>query len=181
MVRRTRRRKCKHCGALFSPDPRNAGRQKYCSQPECRKASKASSQKRWLQKPENKDYFQDPYNVKRVQLWRKDHPGYWRRKSAKTNALQDPSIVQPVENNNDTGDLVERALQDPLVVQPAVFIGLISKLTGYALQEDIVRATRRLQQLGNDILNPQDTGGPYGKTSDMSQGVAQNPQTIQLA
>jgi hypothetical protein len=89
--------------------------------------------------------------------------------------------VQPVENNNDTGDLVERALQDSLVVQPAVFIGLISKLTGYALQEDIVRATRRLQQLGNDILNPQDTGGPYGKTSDMSQGVAQNPQTIQLA
>jgi hypothetical protein len=26
--------------------------------------------------------------------------------------------------------------------------------------------------LGNDILNPQDTGGPYGKTSDMSRGFA---------
>jgi len=27
--------------------------------------------------------------------------------------------------------------------------------------------------LGNDILNPQDTGGPYGrKTPDLSPGVA---------
>lgn len=172
MARRTRRRKCKHCGMLFSPDPRNAGRQRYCSQPECRKASKASSQKRWLQKPQNQDYFRGPYNVKRVQLWRKDHPGYWRRKPVKPNALQDPLIVQTPENNDDRGDLVEHALQDPLMVQPAVFIGLISKLTGYALQEDIARATRRLQQLGNDILNPNDTGGPYGKTSDMSQGFA---------
>ena len=172
MVSRTRRRKCKHCGTLFSPDPRNAGRQRYCSQPECRKASKASSQKRWLQKPQNQDYFRGPYNVKRVQLWRKDHPGYWRRKPVKPNALQDPLIVQTPENNDDRGDLVEHALQDPLMVQPAVFIGLISKLTGYALQEDIARATRRLQQLGNDILNPHDKGGPYGKTSDMSRGFA---------
>lgn len=168
MVRRTRRRKCKHCGKLFTPDPRNATRQRYCSQPECRRASKASSQRRWLQKPENRDYFRGPYNVKRVQRWRKDHPGYWRKKPI---ALQDPLIVQAPENNNDTGDFVHHALQDSLVLQPAVFVGLISQLTGCALQEDIARATQRLQQLGNDILNPQHTGGPYGrKTSDPSPG-----------
>jgi hypothetical protein len=65
--------------------------------------------------------------------------------------------VQPPENNDDRCDLIEHALQDALMIQPAVFIGLISKLTGYALQEDIARTTRRLQQLGNDILNPNDT------------------------
>lgn len=174
MVRRTRRRKCKHCGTLFSPDPRNATRQRYCSQTECRKVSKASSQKRWLQKPENQDYFLGPHNVERVQHWRKDHPGYWRRKSTKPPiALQDPLIVQALENNDNRSDFAPHALQDFLMLQPAVFIGLISQLTGYALQEDIARATRRLQQLGNDILNPQDTGGPYGrKTSDLSPRFA---------
>jgi hypothetical protein len=107
--------------------------------------------------------------VKRVQRWRKDHPGYWRKKPI---ALQDPLIVQPPENNDNTGDFVHHALQDSLLLQPAVFVGLISQLTGCALQEEIARATQRLQQLGNDILNPQQhTGGPYGrKTSDPSPG-----------
>ena len=52
--------------------------------PECRKASKTASQKRWLQKPENQDYFCGPENVKRVQLWREDNPGYWRGKRKTT-------------------------------------------------------------------------------------------------
>jgi hypothetical protein len=38
------------------------------------------SQKRWLQKPENQDYFRGSQNVQRVQRWRKANPGYWRRK-----------------------------------------------------------------------------------------------------
>jgi hypothetical protein len=32
-------------------------------------------------------------------------------------------------------------------------MGLIAQLTGAALQEDIVSASRRLQHLANDILN----------------------------
>jgi hypothetical protein len=39
-------------------------------------------------------------------------------------------------------------------MQPAVMVGLISQLTGFALQDDIARAARRMQQLGNDILYP---------------------------
>ncbi len=57
-MRKSRKPKCAHCKQLFRPDPRNVKRQKYCSQPECRKASKAASQKKWLEKPENQDYFQ---------------------------------------------------------------------------------------------------------------------------
>jgi hypothetical protein len=70
-----KRRKCCNCNELFIPDPRNAKRQRYC-----RKASKAASQRRWLQKPENQDYFSGPQNVKRVQLWREANPRYWRGK-----------------------------------------------------------------------------------------------------
>ena len=48
------------------------------------------------------------------------------------------------------------ALQEVLSAQPAVLIGLIAHLTDSPLQEDIVRSTRRLLQLGQDILNGRD-------------------------
>jgi hypothetical protein len=66
-----RKRKCRHCGKYFIPDCRNVKRQKYCGRPECLKASKRESQRRWLGKPENRDYFRSPENVKRVREWRK--------------------------------------------------------------------------------------------------------------
>ena len=183
MAQKIKKRKCKYCKRLFLPDPRNAKRQKYCSKPACRKASKASSQKRWLQKPENRDYFRGPDNVERVQRWRKAHPGYWQQKQKnKQTALQDPLNQQLTENINDKDDFASHALQDSLILQPAVLIGLIAQLTGCALQEDIAMAASRMQQLGNDILNPQHKGGSHGtKTSDLSSAHPQDPQTVQLA
>ena len=50
-MRKSRKPKCLHCRQFFRPDPRNIKKQKYCSRPECRKASKAASQKKWLEKP----------------------------------------------------------------------------------------------------------------------------------
>ena len=61
-----RRRKCRHCGQLFRPDPRNLRHQRYCSAKECRRASKAASQRRWLAKAENRDYFRGPEQMARV-------------------------------------------------------------------------------------------------------------------
>ena len=161
------KKKCCNCKRLFRPDPRNAKRQKYCSQSDCRKASKASSQKRWLQKPENRDYFRGAENVQRVQQWRKAHPGYWRRKpKTNANALQDPLIQQRIENKQNPAGLASDALQDSLITQPYVLIGLIAQLTGYVLQDDIAMAARRMQQLGIDILNPHQKGERHGtKTS----------------
>jgi hypothetical protein len=158
-----KRRKCRHCHTLFIPDHRNRDRQKYCFLPECRNASKAASQQRWLDKPENQDYFQGPDNVKRVQRWRKDNPGYWKRKS-KTgpDALQDPLNQQHINNTNNNCQFANDALQDLLNMQPSVLIGIIAQLTGYALQDDIAMAARRMQQFGNDILNPQLQGGHHG-------------------
>jgi hypothetical protein len=159
---------------LFFPDPRNATRQRYCSKPQCRKASKAASQKQWLSKPDNLDYFRGPHNVARVQLWRKAHPGYWRRKPKNTPlALQDPLNQQVTVNTHDSNDFVSFALQDSLISQPAVLVGLISQLTGYALQDDIAMAARRMQQLGNDILMK---GAYHGrKTSYLSSACPKNP------
>ncbi len=152
-MKRTRRRKCRHCGQLFDPDPRNRHHQKYCSASACRRASKAASQRRWLANPINRHYFRGPAHVARVQRWRAAHPGDGRRTGAPVeDTLQDHCMRQPVEPVEKTTTLPERALQDLLFSQPYVLIGLIANLTGSALQEDIVRSGRQLQQLGRDIL-----------------------------
>ena len=148
------RKKCPHCQQLFTSDARNTNRQRYCSKPGCRKQSKADSQRRWLQKPENRNYFRGAEHVQRVQRWRAAHPGYWRRSNHRHVALQDPLIVQPAVNIANKHQAPKAALQDLLILQPAVMVGLIAQLTGCALQDDIARAARRMQQLGHDILYP---------------------------
>ena len=179
-----KRKKCRNCKDLFIPDARNAKRQKYCYKPQCRKASKAASQKRWLQKPENQDYFCGPQNVKRVQLWREDNPGYWRGKQIDNkDTLQDPLNPQLIENNINNDEFAADALQDFLITQPPVLLGLIANFTGNALQDDIAMTFQRLQKLGQDIVTnlTHSKGGHYGiQGSHRNRTHPQSPQTLQL-
>jgi hypothetical protein len=124
--------------------------------------------------------------VSRVQEWRKAHPGYFRKK---TETLQDSLSGQGFENTEVKPSLGQVdpsfacALQDVLTAQPTVLIGLISHLTGSALQDDIANTARRLQKLGNDILNGpiQNTGGIYDqKASHLSPAHAPYTQSVQL-
>jgi len=154
-MKRRRRRKCLHCEELFYPDRRNLRHQKYCSKPACRKTSKAASQRRWLQKGENRDYFRGPSNVQRVQAWRAAHPGYWRHGDRIEGALQEDLSAQGVDNQAESSVSTGPALQDLLSNQVIVLVGLIAHLTGTALQDDIAQTTRRLLGLGRDILNPE--------------------------
>ena len=166
-VRRRRKRKCLHCGQFFLPDPRTHDRQRHCSAPDCRRASKAWRQRRWLSKEQNRDYFRDPANTARVQQWRKDHPGYWRRKVTKEEtALQDDCSSQPVGVQEDTSGLTGLALQDDCLLQPAVVVGLISSLTGSALQDDIASSLRRLHARGQSILGRGPGIEPRGNGDD---------------
>lgn len=152
-MKRARRRKCLCCGELFRPDARNRQHQRHCPKPACRKSSKAASQRRWLAKSENRDYFHGAINVARVQAWRAAHPGYWHRPGAQAaTALQEDSSGQGIETQSDSSLFAHPALQEVLPAQPTVLIGLIAHLTDSALQEDIARASRRLLQLGRDIL-----------------------------
>jgi hypothetical protein len=145
--------KCLHCGTFFIPDPRNRHHQQYCGEPECRRASKAASQRRWQRRPENADYFRGADNVARVQAWRKAHPGYWKRSKRKRSvALQDLSNAQaspPQQAANQDGTV---ALQDLWQRQPPMLIGLIAHLTGIALQEDIASITGRLIAKGQALM-----------------------------
>ncbi len=106
-----------------------------------RRAGKAVSQRRWLNKAQNRDYFQGAANVQRVRQWRAAHPGYWKRASPQTGvALQEDSLAQPAESKGKSSILAETALQDLLRAQPLVLIGLIANLTGTALQEAMPHA-----------------------------------------
>lgn len=149
---RIRKRKCLCCGQLYLPDRRAAKRQRYCSAPECQKASKAHSQKRWLAKPQNRTYFRDALNVQRVQAWRQAHPGYWRRVAEGADALQEETASQQFDQQRDASSLAPDALQDVSVSELPVLVGLIASLTGSTLQEDIDPILRSYHACGQRIL-----------------------------
>jgi hypothetical protein len=177
-----KKKRCRHCRALFLPDARNQDRQKYCGRPECQMASKVASRKKWKDKPENRDYFKGPAHVERVREWRKKNPGYWKR-SKRGIALQDSLTVQPAETIEDNTQIANSALQDLLKLQPPVIIGLISNFIGSSLQDDIALTLLRMQQSGQDILCPQQTirGGKSDcKNPDFKHAYPQSPKELQL-
>ena len=154
-----RESKCLCCGDKFTVDVRNRGRQKYCSKPSCRAAGKAARQRRWLAKPQNRNYFREADNAARVREWQRNHPGYWRNTARyKRHTLQDALPAQVHESHKETATL---ALQDALRLQGPVLIGLIAHLSDSTLQDDIAQTSQRLLQLGQDILS--------GKAGDAHQ------------
>jgi hypothetical protein len=160
-------RKCLSCEEFFKPDARNRRGQKYCRKAVCRKASKAESQRRWLEQQGNQGYFACAENTARVQAWRRANPGYAkRRRKLGSDALQDLLNLQPPEDKEDAKQDGGKALQDHWQTQPPVVIGLIAHLTGVALQEDIASMTGRLIAKGqalmsqNDALKTDLTNGP---------------------
>jgi len=151
MTTRCRRRKCRCCQQLYEPDPRNRFHQAYCSQPACRQASKAASQRRWRESARGRDYFRGSANAQRVKAWRQAHPGYRTRRRKISGALQDHCTPQPLVFTGDKHPLDSGALQEILMTQHFVITGLIAQLTGSALQEIIASATHRLLLLGRQI------------------------------
>lgn len=148
-----RRRKCLCCKEFFDPDYRNRSRQTFCAKPDCRRASRAASQRRWLAQAPNRDYFRGQENVQRVQRWRREHPGYWKKRPAPPDSSQGAGN-QPVAPNRSlvTQRQVSGPLQDVCLARHPVFIGLVSMVTGGALQEDIAATVQRLETHGRDIL-----------------------------
>lgn len=145
--------KCLCCNEKFHSDARNRRHQCYCAKDVCRKASKAARQARWLAKPENQNYFRGDANSERVRQWRLANPGYSRRKTAShLVALQDVSDSQPIEKEHVMTSCTPSPLQDVLLMQPALLVGLISVVTGHALQDDIAASVRQFLNRGRDIL-----------------------------
>jgi hypothetical protein len=188
--------KCLNCNEIRPCEPRSRGRQCYCPAPSCRRASKAASQRRWLARPENRNYFRGPENCERVRQWRKDHPGYWRKKSPPSEVspgtLQEispaPPVPQPVESESapqqEAPQQPRSALQEICFSQPALVVGLVSLLTGAALQEDIARTVRSLLDRGADILRTEPGRPPpthhENQTHSVPREAAARASPVQL-
>lgn len=147
-------RKCCHCNQFFVPDPRHRKHQRYCVAPVCRRASKGASQTRWLQRPENRDYFRGSENVQRVQAWRAANPGYGKRAKPRSEPLQEMMNLQVAPDQEATIQDEQDPLQETWRTQPPLLVGLIAHLTGTALQEDMAPVLRRLITRGQALLEP---------------------------
>jgi hypothetical protein len=145
--------KCLNCNELFLPNYRSGKRQRFCSKADCQKARKEASQRTWLAKAENQNYFRDAENAARVRQWQKEHPDYWKKSARRQRrTLQDACSQQPIANKELTPPSPARTLQDLCSMPVPLFIGLISMWTGSTLQDDIVTTARQVVAKGHDIL-----------------------------
>lgn len=183
MSLKPKRRKCRCCSELFLPDYRNRERQHYCGKPGCRHASKVASQRRWLRKPGNRDYFRGPKEVERVRTWRKAHPGYWKKKPAAKPSTQ-VTIPQQVASEiraQSSGNAPRSSLgtlQDFCFAQDPGFIGLLSMITGRTLPDDIAATARRVVEQGRNILGrgvPEQTNQQLSLAYDLQTSAARGP------
>src|SRR6266446_1728156 len=105
-IRKATQRRCGGCGEEFHIDPRKRGEHWYCAKPECRRASKQASQRRWLQK--NPDYFRGPQSAVR-QRDRRQRQVEQRSPSGEQPAMsQDLIDTQVIESTNE-GEPVTRS------------------------------------------------------------------------
>jgi hypothetical protein len=163
------RRKCRHCQTLFVPDPRNQRPQFHCPKPVCRQARQAKARQRWKDAPVNRDYWKGDWNARRVREWQRALPGYWKNRGKQgTKVLQNVCFAQSADKKEDN----PKVLQDVWQAQPPLILGLISKITGTVLQDDLARVTGELIASGrpwwaqtskNDPqTNPQCRAAPTG-------------------
>ena len=149
-------RRCASCGGRFTPEPRAAGRQRYCGKSTCRAASKRASQRRWSSSAAGKSYHSGEAGLHRVRQWRATNPDYWRRKVVKnetntTAGCELRAVIELFLARDSCG-----ALQDSWSPHIAAFVGLVARLTGepdaVALQDSIARDLREIILEGNAIL-----------------------------
>lgn len=152
----------------FIPEPRAAGRQKFCRRPACRETSHAISQERWLKNKKGRAYHTGPVAVSRVQDWRKEHPQYWRRGASAVAAVErrPRHLLSVVEKyfRRDSCD----ALQDSWPPQVVALVGLIAWLRGDALQDTIAADIDEIMVAGNDLLLATGAATPNRKPQTIS-------------
>lgn len=169
-----RKVRCKNCRRPFQADPRVRWHQKYCSRPPCQKASKTEAQRLWRKSKKGRDYYLGPANALRVKEWRREHPGYWKRKSKI--ALQDqlpaklPAVLHALESKIS-------ALQDQLQLQSTLVLGVIAKLAAHALQDKMDQFLDELILVGEQLqrqldLSTRDMAMRKGATEDPNLRMA---------
>ena len=173
---RQRKRKCRSCGESYMPDAHHFRDQDFCSRPECRKASKQDSQRRWYYSPKGAVYRDPEYNRQRVREWRGAHPDYARLTGGRPRRASPPiGTLKPFDGKALAVSIAGGALQDSILSQPVVVAVLIAMLAGKALQEMIVTPPGILYVRGQHIPGMNPGGRPEGNHRD--DGYRDNRRT----
>jgi len=145
---RNHTRRCAHCGIQFAVNPRLGKRHRFCTKRECAQASRRTARRKWLRKNGGKAYYLGTENNDRVRGWRQNHPQYWKKKGGSARSRSSEFTL--------TKELAAMmryvALQDTIDTRLALEIGIISELSGAALQDTIAKEIRRLMLRGYAIL-----------------------------
>jgi hypothetical protein len=137
---------CKWCDKPFEPSKFSGGRQKYCGERVCRKASKKESQAKWCAK--NPNYFRDDIFRERSRLWRATHPEVARTRFA--NPMPEPAAKAESCTQNSAA---ESGVQDSAQRSQQIYImGLISLVTGSSVQDEVLKSAQECFRRGMDIF-----------------------------
>src|SRR5437764_1165426 len=108
----------------------------------------------------------------RASAWGATDPGYGRARARPPRALQElvtPQVPDAVEECANRVEAPEApagvALQDLLNAESPLLAGLVAHLFQPALQDDMASTTRRLVQLGRDVINGRCGEGHQAATS----------------
>jgi hypothetical protein len=144
-------RLCAHCGRPFVINPRRGKLHRFCTRPACAQVSRQVAQQNWLKKNGGKSYFLSKNSVENVRAWRKAHPQYWKRTGRRQRTQ--PAGFRLTRNLKAALRCV--ALQDVIDTRLALEIGIISRLSGAALQDEIASEILACILRGNAILRGQ--------------------------
>lgn len=144
----TRKRKCRHCGDLFKPDPRSKGRQRYCGKKECRKASHRASSRKYYRK-KRKDAAWMAAQSARVRKWRKENPGKAKRKNLGKSFSKRGVLRDLARGGNGTEGKV---LRDDLDYYTTCIKGLVAHLTD-AVPDNIVMLMNSYYDRGKALMS----------------------------
>lgn len=90
LQKRTRQKRCKWCGELFTPDPRTKRRQRYCSNAACQARRQRLNEAAW--RVRNPDCLEDQRAQSRQ--WHTTHPDYSRKRRLNDLCLLQENLTQ---------------------------------------------------------------------------------------
>jgi len=154
---RPKLRRCAHCRHPFAVNPRVGKLHRFCSRPACAQASRRAAQEKWLRKNGGKTFFHGKKSVENVRAWRARNPQYWKR----TRRHQGGRAGAFRLTRKLKAALRYVALQDTIDPHLALEIGIISRLSGAALQDTIASEMRATMLLGRAILRGQRIPGAH--------------------
>ena len=182
---------CKYCRDPFKPEIHNAWHQKYCTQDACQKARNRLSCRRWrLNHPKDCDNNDDH----RVEAWRAQHPGYWRRERRKFLSVD---ILLPTCRKVDCGVGMRICDREGITLQHVVLKWtpewpVVCRDMGLTLQNVVAGLKIRGYRLGHEheeshvqnagISRGYGSGGP-DRAGDvvLSQGVQERTEVEAMA